>query len=99
MVRHYKRKPRRVNPDKRMTRAVELRAEGLSNYQIAERLLCSEGTIRNDLKRWATQSGNVTVMARKSGAQNVAPGATDYAPDYAPADQNIISLDYRRKRA
>lgn len=99
MVRHYKPRPKRRDPDKRMLRAVELRAEGLNNCQIAQRLLCSEGTVRNDLKRWAAQSENVTAITRKTSSQNVAPGATDYEANYEAADPNVISLSDRRKRA
>lgn len=40
------------NPDKRMTRAVELRAQGWSLRRIGTELAVSEGTIRLDLARW-----------------------------------------------
>jgi hypothetical protein len=98
-MRKYQRKPGRVNPDRRMARAAELRAEGLSHYQIAERLLCDEKTVRNDLKRWAVQNANVTPLVRNSGAEKVPHGGEFSAPDSAPADPNIISLSDRRKQA
>jgi len=99
VVRHYKPRPKRRDPDKRMLRAAELRAEGLSLRQIAERLLCDEKTVRNDLKRWAALNANVTPMVRNSGAENIAPGAMNSAPDSAAGDPNVISLSDRRKRA
>lgn len=40
------------NPDKRMARAVELRALGWSLRRIGVELAVDEKTIRNDLARW-----------------------------------------------
>lgn len=48
-------KPRWRNPDKRMARAVELRAQGWSLRRIGTELAVSEGTVRNDLARWGRQ--------------------------------------------
>jgi orotate phosphoribosyltransferase-like protein len=45
-------RPRWRNPDKRMARAVELRAQGWSLRRIGAELAVSEGTIRLDLARW-----------------------------------------------
>lgn len=98
MVRHYKRKPKRIDPDKRMTRAVELRAQGLSLRQIADRLLCSYQTVANDIARWGRERENVVPLSNP-GVKNDAPGAIDLTPGFDSGDQNIISLDYRRKRA
>ena len=78
------RKPGRVNPDKRMAAAVRLRAEKLSLRQIAERLMCSEGTVRNDLKRWQREHPNA-VPLRKAAAKNN-PGSDGIThPRYAPS--------------
>ena len=97
-MRNYKRKPKRIDPDKRMIRAVELRAEGLSLRQIAERLLCSYQTAANDIARWQREHENVVPLSN-TAVKNVAPGATDLTPGFDSADQKVISLDYRRKRA
>lgn len=45
------------NPDKRMARAVELRAQGWSLRRIGTELAVDEKTIRNDLARWTRESG------------------------------------------
>lgn len=72
-----------ANPARRMARAVELRAEGLSLRQIADRLMCSEGTVRNDLKRWRREHPNA-VPLRKAAAKN-SPGSDGIThPAYAP---------------
>jgi transposase len=56
--------------DKRADRAAELRAEGLSLRQIAERLSCSHQTISNDLARWDAEhppiAANVIPLLRKA---------------------------------
>jgi Homeodomain-like domain len=98
MVRKYERKPGRVNPDRRMARAVELRAEGLSLRQIAERLVCSEITVRRDLARWEQERPNVTPL-RHSPATFSPPRGKDVAPESTTEPSNIISLSDRRKRA
>lgn len=95
-MRKYKRKPGRVNPDRRMARAAELRAEGLSNYQIGERLHCSEITVRRDLARWQQERPNVTPL-RHSPATFSPPGGEDVAPECRSEPTNIIEL--RRKQA
>lgn len=92
-VRKYKRKHAR-NPDRRMAAAVRLRAQGMSLRQIGAELACSEGTVRNDLARWARERPNVAALVRKTIAQNSPPGAEITHPDYAP-DNNIVEL--RRK--
>jgi predicted transcriptional regulator len=92
-MRTYKRKrPRQwADKDKRMNLAVRLRAEGKSLRQIARELAVTEGTVRNDLKRWEAQQSAVpanVVPLRKSSAQNSPSGGDithpDYAADYAP---------------
>lgn len=56
--------------DKRTARAAELRAEGLSLRQIADRLSCSHQTISNDLARWDAEhpptAANVIPLLRKA---------------------------------
>lgn len=46
-------KPRWRNPDKRMIRAVELRAQGWSLRRIGTELAVGEATIRRDLARYS----------------------------------------------
>jgi len=48
-------KPRWRNPDKRMARAVELRAQGWSLRRIGTELAVTEVTIRRDLARYAQE--------------------------------------------
>lgn len=96
-MRNYKRKPGRVNPDKRMARAVDLRAEGLSLRQIAERLSCSHDTIWRDLARWdaAHATSNVSEIPVRNSPQrgHFLTAESDSEPP------NVISLSDRRKRA
>jgi transposase len=99
MVRQYKRKPGRVDPAKRMARAAELRAEGLSLRQVGERLACDEKTVRNDLARWQRERSNVAPMVRKNTAENSPHRGENSAANSADADPNVISLIDRRKRA
>jgi hypothetical protein len=47
-------KPRWKNPDKRMARAAELRAQGWSLRRIAEELAVGVATIHRDLSRYAS---------------------------------------------
>ena len=86
-MRNYKRKGKTPWPDKdkRMAAAVRKQAEGKSNYQIAEELAVSEGTVRNDLKRWQAERPNV-VPLRKTSAQSYPAGGGITHPDYAPGD-------------
>lgn len=79
MVRKYKRKgktPRR-DKDKRMAAAVRKRAEGKSLREIGRELGVSEGTIRNDLKRWQEERPNVIPLRKP--VRKVAPAGRDYA--------------------
>lgn len=99
MVRAYKRKPGRVNPDKRMARAVDLRAEGLSIRQIAERLACTHPTVLADLRRWGREHANVTPLAVNRGGKSSPPGGEFLPPESTAEDLNVISLSDRRKRA
>lgn len=87
MVRAYKRKrPRQWrDKDKRMAAAVRLRAEGKNNCQIAEELAVSEGTVRNDLKRWqALNPANVLPLARKSDSKSRPAGGNSTSRFYEP---------------
>lgn len=100
-MRKYKRKPGRVNPDRRMARAAELRDnEGLSLRQIAERLNCSHPTVLADLRRWDREHSNVTPLAVNPGGKKSPPGG-EFLPPLSTTpearDSNIIEL--RRKRA
>jgi transposase len=97
-MRTYKRKPGRVNPDRRMARAAELRAGGLSLRQIAERLACSEITVRRDLARWEREHKNVTPL-RHFPATFSPPGGTNVAPECRSEPTNVIAISDRRKRA
>ena len=94
-------KPSRWNPDKRMAAAVRLRAEELSLRQIAERLVCSEGTVRNDLKRWQRDHPNA-VPLRKAAAKN-SPGSdgitqSGYAPPATGAVDGANVVPLRKAR-
>jgi hypothetical protein len=92
------RKTIRVDPDRRMARAVELRAEGLSLRQIAERLLCSEGTVRNDLKRWRRDHPNA-VPLRKAVAKNSQSSGGITQPSYArPVPEGATVVPLRKAR-
>ncbi len=85
-MRKYKRKRPGgwPNKDKRMILAVRLvREEGKSQRQAARVLGVSEGTVRNDLKRWQANV-NVVPLVRKSSAQNRPHGGEITHPDYAP---------------
>lgn len=92
MARKYvpKKSARWPNKDKRMARAVELRALGWSLRKIAARLVVSEGTVRNDLQRWDRERPNVTPL-RNSGAQKCPAGGEITHPDYAPG-ADIVPL-------
>jgi hypothetical protein len=97
-MRTYKRKPGRVNPDKRMARAVDLRAEGLSLRQIAERLSCSFSTVRNDLARWEQEHANVVQLC-KTSVQNAPPGGEECTPElHSTEPSNVIELRLATRR-
>ena len=98
-MRNYKRKPGRVNPDRRMARAVELRAEGLSMQKIADRLSCGVGTVHRDLHRWEREHPNVTPLAFQTPIPKPPPGGEFGTPDWNAEDLNVISLSDRRKMA
>lgn len=94
-MRQYKRKPGRVNPDRRMARVVELRAEGLSLRQIGDRLACSYQTVARDLVRWSRDHENVSHLP----VTNSPRGGGNVTGKCDSPDPNIISLSDRRKRA
>jgi transposase len=81
-----------------MARAVELRAEGLSLRQIAERLSCDEKTVRNDLARWQRERPNVTPL-RNMPAESSPPRGKNSAPEFRSEDSNVVAINDRRKRA
>lgn len=89
-MRTYKRKTaRRGSRDKRMATVARLHADGISNREIARMLSVAEGTVRNDLQRWAQERPNVTPLVRNSSAQSCPPGGEVTHQDYAP-DNKII---------
>lgn len=98
MVRTYKRKPGHVNPAKRRARAAELRDEGLSLRQIAERLSCTHTTVRRDLAQWDAANKNVVRLEHSAGT-SLPPGGGNVPAECSDADPNVISLSDRRKRA
>lgn len=96
VVRQYKRKRPRPwrDKDKRMAAAVRLRAAGKSLREIGAALSISEGTVRNDLKRWdQIQAQQNVVPLRKTGAQSRPAGGEITHPDYAA----VASLNDRRR--
>jgi DNA invertase Pin-like site-specific DNA recombinase len=97
-MRTYQRKPGRVNPDRRMDRAAELRAQGLSLRQIAERLSCSHQTVVRDLARWEAQRPNVVQLSH-SPVTFSPPGGQKVTPECDSEPTNIVSINDRRKRA
>ena len=98
-MRKYKRKPGRVNPDRRMARVVELRAEGLSLRQIGERLACDASTVLRDLRRWDREHPNVTPLALQKGVASLPRRGEFATPECNTGPTNIISLNDRRKPA
>ena len=98
MVRHYKRKPGRVNPDRRMARAVELRAEGLSLRQIAERLSCGRMTVSRDLERWDREHQNVVPLSQTAVPKSP-PGGQFGTAEWDSGDSNVVAISNRRKMA
>jgi len=97
VVRKYKRKPGRVSPDRRMARAAELRAQGLSLRQIATRLSCHHDTIWRDLARWdaAHRASNVSDLP----VGKVPPRGENPTSQSDSTGLEVISLSDRRKRA
>jgi len=81
-----------------MARAAELRAQGLSRSQIAERLSCSIRTVFYDLKQWDALHQNVSQLC-KDPMQKSPPGGEKCIADLHSDPSNIVSLGDRRKRA
>jgi transposase len=99
MVRNYEPKKRRPWSDKgkRMARVVELRAMGWSLRKIADRLVVSEGTVRNDLKRWGHERPNVAPLTPRNPVAKKRPAGGEITqPNYAPAaahqDADIVPI-------
>lgn len=89
MARKYVRKGKTPWPDKdkRMTAAVRKRAEGKNNCQIAGELGVTEGTVRNDLKRWAALNPvNVVPLTRKSDSKSRPAGGNFTSRFYESED-------------
>jgi hypothetical protein len=95
MTRTYKRKPGRVSPDRRMARAVELRAEGLSVRQIGDRLNAGKSTIARDLARWDRAHPNVTPLVSQIPVPNSPPGGHFGTPEW---DSDSTVVQFRRSR-
>ncbi len=76
MVRKYtpKRRPW-ADKDKRMVRAAELRSAGLSQRQIAARLVVSVGTVNADLKRYDREHTNVAPLRSVPAFKSAPTGA------------------------
>lgn len=88
-MRNYKRKGKTPWPDKdkRMAAAARKRAEGKNNCQIAGELGVTEGTVRNDLKRWATLNpANVVPLTRKSDSKGRPSGGNFTSRFYESED-------------
>jgi DNA-directed RNA polymerase specialized sigma24 family protein len=87
---------KRDTKDKRMTRAVRLREQGLTIRQIAEQLGASIGTVQSDLKRWG--SVRPKVVAFKNGVQDAheAAASTQEPPTELNAESeqpsNVTSI-------
>ena len=75
--------------DKRMTRAVRLREQGLTIRQIAEQLGASVGTVQSDLKRWGSVRPKVTKVAFRNSVQDARSAAA--SAQESPADLNAES--------
>lgn len=96
-MRNYKRKAGRVNPDRRMARAAELRAEGLSLRQIAERLVCSYQTVARDLERWHAERPNVLPLSHS--AVTSLPHGGDFVTAECDTSEPTNVIELRRKQA
>ena len=84
-MRNYKRKHASQwrDKDKRMTLAVQMRAQGMSLREIAKELAVSEITVRRDLARWEAERPNV-VPLRQSAATSCPAGGEMSQQDVAP---------------
>jgi transposase len=87
-------KRHRAAKDKRMGRAVELRADGASLRTIAAELGVSHQTVANDLARWQREHPNVVALSNP-GVQKMPPGTMDYAPEFDSAA--IVPLTRKRQ--
>ncbi|HEY9524003.1 MAG TPA: hypothetical protein VIR33_12250 [Thermopolyspora sp.] len=75
-----------------MTRAAELRGQGLTMRAIAAELGVSVGTVHADLKRWDADHANV-VSLRSDAAFKTAPGGAKLnTPVERGDDAEIITL-------
>lgn len=94
MVRRYvpKKSTARVNKDRRMAAVVRLRGEGLSLRAIASQLHISDGTVRNDLARWAELHPDNVTQLRNRAAQNCPPGGTFAQSDCASTPTNVVPI-------
>jgi hypothetical protein len=90
MTRTYRRKPGRVKPGRRQARAAELRSEGLSLRQTAERLNCSHQTVARDLARWDQEHANVVQLSH-SPVTNPPPGGQFATPE-CDSDSTVVQL-------
>lgn len=83
MVRQYKRKRpgQWRDKDKRMTLAVQSRAEGKSLREIAKELAVSYQTVANDLARWERERPNVIPLSNSAVKSDPGPGR-DLTPEF-----------------
>lgn len=65
-MRNYKRKrpSQWRDKDKRMTLAVQMRAQGMSLREVAKELAVSYQTVANDLQRWERERPNVALLSK-----------------------------------
>lgn len=94
MVRKYvpQKSTARLDKDRRMRRVVELRAEGLSLRQIADRLVMSHQTVANDLARWDRESASVTALPVKSRRQELPPRGRKLTPGFDTPTADVVPL-------
>lgn len=94
MVRRYvpQKSTARLDKDRRMRRVVELRAEGLSLRQIADRLVISHQTVANDLARWEQLSASVTALPVKSSRQEVPPAGQKLTPGFDASTASVVPI-------
>ena len=93
-MRNYKRKrpSQWRDKDKRMTLAVQMRAQGMSLREIAKELAVSYQTVANDLGRWRRERPNV-VQLSKTPVKSYPATGQDLTPEF---DNNPAVIELRR---
>lgn len=89
MRRYPAKRPRLRDVGRRMEMAAALvHDKGKSRREAAVLLRCSEGTIRNDLARWAQrQPSNVVPLVRNQPRKSAPERGTSTRRDYAAGSQ------------